>query len=90
MKIQSFIVPLFRAQMAKRAEVLVESAEAFLESRVAQSRDDARAAGVAGEVVVGSFAFNSVLAIRVPTPRWQRGLATRLKRPGAARPSAAK
>jgi hypothetical protein len=84
------IVPLFRAQMAKRAEVLVESAEAFLESRVAQPRDDGRAAGVAGEVVVGSFVFNSVLALQVPKPRWQRGLATRLKLPGAARASTAK
>jgi hypothetical protein len=84
------IVPLFRAQMAKRAEVLVESAEAFLESRVAPPRDDARAAGVAGEVVVGSFVFNSVLALQVPKPRWQRGLATRLKLPGAARASTAK
>jgi hypothetical protein len=84
------IVPLFRAQMAKRAEVLVESAEAFLESRVAQPRDDLRAVGVADEVVVGSFAFNSVLSLNEPKPRWQRGLATRLKLPGAARPSAAK
>jgi hypothetical protein len=84
------IVPLFRSQMAKRAEVLVESAEAFLESRVAQPRDDARAADVAGEVVVGSFVFNSVLALQVPKPRWQRGLATRLKQPGATRASTAK
>jgi hypothetical protein len=69
--------------MAKRAEVLVESAEAFLESRVAESRADARAAGLAGEVVVGSVVFNSVLPLREPKPRWQRGLATRLKQPPA-------
>jgi hypothetical protein len=81
------IVPLFRAQMAKRAEVLVESAEAFLENRVAQSRDDTRAAG---EVTVGSFVFNSVLPLDEPKPRWQRGLASRLKLSGAARSSVAK
>src|ERR1700722_4813441 len=84
------IVPFFRAQMAKRAEVLVESAEAFLESRVTQPRDDARATGVADEVVVGSFAFNSVVPLNEPKPRWQRGWATRLKLSGAPRPSAAK
>jgi hypothetical protein len=76
--------------MAKRAEVLVESAEAFLENRVAQSRDDTRAAGVTDEVVVGSFVFNSVLPVHEPKPRWQRGLAARLKLSGASRSSAAK
>src|ERR1700722_1007565 len=76
------IVPLFRTQMAKRAEVLVESAEAFLESRVAPSRNHARV-GEVGEVVVGSFVSNSVLPLHEPKPRWQRKLATRLKQPTA-------
>jgi Family of unknown function (DUF6502) len=84
------IVPLFRTQMAKRAEVLVESAEAFLESRAGHPQDDSRAAGAAEEVVVGSFVFNSVLPLREPEPRWQRSLASRLKSPGAAKSSAAK
>jgi hypothetical protein len=73
------IVPLFRTQMAKRAEVLIEGAEAFLESRVARHE------GTASEVVVGSFAFTSVQTTKEPEPRWQRGLAERLKRPAAAR-----
>jgi hypothetical protein len=78
------IVPLFRTQMAKRAEVLVEGAEAFLDSRVPKDEgqeDD----GAASKVVVGSFAFTSVQSTHEPEPRWQRGLAERLKRPGTAR-----
>ena len=77
------IVPLFRGQMAKRAEVLVEGAEAFLESRVPKHADPEEAAE--SDVLVGSFAFTSVQSIREPEPRWQRGLAARLKRPGTAR-----
>jgi len=76
------IVPLFRTQMAKRAEVLVEGAEAFLESRVAQHE------AASSAVLVGSFAFTSVQQTKEPVPRWQRGLAERLKRPGTARPAA--
>jgi len=76
------IVPLFRAQMAKRAEVLVEGAEAFLDSRMPKQEGDKE--GAETEVVVGSFAFTSVQSLHEPPPRWQRGLATRLKRPGAA------
>jgi hypothetical protein len=79
------IVPLFRGQMAKRAEVLVEGAEAFLESRV--PKQEGREEGARFDVVVGSFAFISVQSIKEPEPRWQRGLAERLKRPGTARPS---
>ncbi len=73
------IVPLFRAQMAKRADVLIESAEAFLEGRVAKQE------AASSEVLVGSFAFTSVQSTQHPEPRWQRGLAERLKRPGTAR-----
>ena len=73
------IVPLFRTQMAKRVEVLVEGAEAFLDSRLAKHEVPS------SEVVVGSFAFTSVQSIREPEPRWQRGLAERLKRPGSSR-----
>lgn len=77
------IVPLFRAQMAKRAEVLVEGAEAFLESRM--PKHEGQEAGAATDVIVGSFAFTSVEPAHEPEPRWQRGLAERLKRPGTAR-----
>jgi hypothetical protein len=77
------IVPLFRAQMAKRSEVLVEGAEAFLESRVPEH--EGREEGTESEVIVGSFAFTSVQSTHHPEPRWQRGLAERLKRPGTAR-----
>lgn len=77
------IVPLFRAQMAKRAEILVEGAEAFLESRV--PIHEGREEGAASDVEVGSFAFTSFQSINEPEPRWQRGLAERLKRPGIAR-----
>jgi hypothetical protein len=77
------IVPLFRSQMAKRADVLVEGAEAFLESRLAKHEDQGESA--ASDVVVGSFAFTSVQTVNEPEPRWQRGLAERLKRPGTAR-----
>jgi hypothetical protein len=77
------IVPLFRSQMAKRAEGLVEGAEAFLESRVPKEEDEA--GKTASAVVVGSFAFTSVQPVHEPQPRWQRGLAERLKRPGTAR-----
>jgi hypothetical protein len=78
------IVPLFRSQMAKRAEVLVEGAEAFLESRVPKHEGQE---GGASDVVIGSFAFTSVQSVNEPEPRWQRGLAERLKRPGPARPA---
>jgi hypothetical protein len=77
------IVPVFRAQMAKRAEVLVESSEAFLESRV-QKRDNGEE-GAHSDVVVGSFAFTSVQSLHEPEPRWQRGLAERLRRAGTGR-----
>ena len=77
------IVPLFRAQMAKRAEVLVEGAEAFLDSRVPKQDDPEE--GAESDVVLGSFAFTSVQSTHEPEPRWQRGLAERLKRPGTAR-----
>jgi hypothetical protein len=77
------IVPLFRTQMLKRAEVLVESTEAFLDSRVTQN--EATEEGAQSDVLVGSFAFTSVQAIKEPEPRWQRGLAQRLKRSGPAR-----
>jgi hypothetical protein len=77
------IVPLFRAQMAKRIEVLVEGAEAFLESRVPKHEGQEQVGEAA--VVVGSFAFTSIQSINEPAPRWQRGLAERLKRPGTAR-----
>jgi hypothetical protein len=73
------IVPLFRTQMAKRADVLIEGAEAFLESRVAEHD------GSSSAVVVGTFAFTSVHTINEPQPRWQRGLAERLKRPATLR-----
>jgi hypothetical protein len=76
------IIPLFRAQMAKRVEVLVEGAEAFLESRIPNHEAQARRGE--SDVVVGSFAFTSVQSINEPEPRWQRGLAQRLKRPGTA------
>ena len=69
------IVPLFRSQMARRAEALVEGAEAFLDSRLAKSD------GTSSDVVVGSFAFTSVQSMKQPQPRWQRGLGKRLKRP---------
>jgi hypothetical protein len=75
------IVPVFRSQMAKRAEVLVEGAEAFLESRMAKHE------ATASPVVVGSFAFISVQPTKEPQPRWQRGLAERLKRTGTVRPA---
>lgn len=75
-------MPLFRTQMARRAEALVEGAEAFLESRVAKHD------GASAPVVVGSFAFTSVQATTEPAPRWQRGLAERLKRPATGRPAA--
>jgi hypothetical protein len=77
------IVPLFRAQMARRAEVLVEGAEAFLENRV--PKNDGREEGAKSDVVVGSFAFTSVQSINQPEPRWQRGLALRRKRASPAR-----
>jgi hypothetical protein len=77
------IVPLFRGQMAKRADVLVEGAEAFLESRM--PKREGREEGAPSDVVVGSFAFISVQSVNEPEPRWQRGLAERLKRPGTAR-----
>jgi Family of unknown function (DUF6502) len=80
---EASIVPLFRSQMAKRADVLVEGAEAFLESRV--KTHEGQGEGAASDVVVGSFAFTSVQSVREPEPRWQRGLAERLKRPGTAR-----
>jgi hypothetical protein len=73
------IVPLFRTQMVKRADVLVESAEAFLESRL--PKHDGPQEAAESDVVVGSFAFTSVQSINEPEPRWQRGLAARLKRP---------
>ncbi len=79
----SSLVPLFRSQMGKRAEVLVESTEAFLDSRV--PKDAGSEEGAASDVVVGSFAFTSVQSIAEPEPRWQRGLAQRLKRSGTAR-----
>jgi uncharacterized protein DUF6502 len=82
------IVPLFRAQMAKRAEVLVESAETFLESRVPRD-DEVAAASAAEAVVLGSFAFTSVQPVNEPEPRWQRGLAERFKRPATERSSKA-
>ncbi len=72
------IVPLFRAQMARRAEVLVESVEAFLDSRVSKPREGAPE-DAQSSVVVGSFVFTSVLPLQEPVPRWQRGLAARLK-----------
>jgi hypothetical protein len=67
------LVPLFRAQMAKRAEVLIEGAEAFLESRGSAPAEPA------SPVLLGSFVFTSVQATQEPQPRWQRGLADRLK-----------
>jgi hypothetical protein len=84
------IVPVFRAQMAKRAEVLVESAEAFLESRVAPAREETEASQAASEVQLGSFVFSSVHPVKEPEPRWQRGLANRLKAPGASRSAMSK
>ncbi len=81
----SSIVPLFRSQMAKRADVLVESAETFLDSRAAH---EGKGDGAASDVMVGSFAFTSVQSVIEPVPRWQRGLAERLKRPGMARSEA--
>jgi hypothetical protein len=72
------IVPLFRTQMARRADALVEGAEAFLDSRLAEND------GMSSDVVVGSFAFTSVQSTKKPQPRWQRGLAQRLKRPRTA------
>jgi hypothetical protein len=69
--------------MAKRAEILVEGTEAFLESRVV--KHEGQEQGAASDVLVGSFAFTSVQSVEEPKPRWQRGLAERLKRPGATR-----
>jgi hypothetical protein len=75
---ESSIVPLFRAQMAKRAEALVEGAEAFLDSRASEATQD---------MLLGSFAFTSVDPVHQPQPRWQRGLATRLKKPAISKPA---
>jgi hypothetical protein len=78
------IVPLFRAQMAKRAEAVVESAEAFLENRAAP-QERAGAPPASSEVLLGSFAFSSVHPVHEPEPRWQRGLAARVKPPAGSR-----
>jgi hypothetical protein len=77
------IVPLFRTQMVKRAEVLIESTEAFLDSRV--TKDEGPEEATESDVIVGCFAFTSVQSLNEPRPRWQRGLAQRLKRTGAPR-----
>lgn len=75
---EASVVPLFRAQMARRAEVLVESMEAFLDGRgskaQAEGSDDVQSA-----VLLGSFVFTSVQPLQEPVPRWQRGLAARIK-----------
>jgi hypothetical protein len=81
------LIPLFRTQMAKRAEVLVESAEAFLEGRATET---VGRSGMSNEVVLGSFAFSFVQPVQVPAPRWQRGLAARVKQAGTPRASAGK
>jgi hypothetical protein len=81
------IVPLFRAQMAKRAEALVESAEAFLDSRVSRSREESAASTASSDVLLGSFVFTCVQPLSEPEPRWQRGLATRVKQAVASRSS---
>jgi Family of unknown function (DUF6502) len=78
------IVPLFRTQMAKRAEAVVESAEAFLENRAAPV-EKAEASPASSEVLLGSFAFSSVHPVHEPEPRWQRGLAARVKQPAGSR-----
>jgi hypothetical protein len=83
-------VPAFRAQTAKRAEVLVERTEAFLESRIAPTRQETESSQAANEVMLGSFVFSSVSPVQEPEPRWQRGLANRLKQPGAVRSATAK
>jgi hypothetical protein len=44
----------------------------------------------ASEVMLGSFVFSSVSPVQEPEPRWQRGLANRLKQTGAVRSATAK
>jgi len=72
------IVPVFRGQMARRGEVFVESVEAFLDSRVGKSREGG-AQEAPPAVLVGSYVFATVQPTQQPVPRWQRGLAARIK-----------
>jgi hypothetical protein len=70
------VAPVFRAQMARRAEVLIEGAEALLESRVIQAPEGA---DPSNEVLLGSYVFSTMVPVHQPEPRWQRGLAARVK-----------
>jgi hypothetical protein len=81
------LAPVFRAQMAKRAEALVESVEVFLDGRASPPRETAAQSGEAGEIQLGSFVFTSIHPLQEPEPRWQRGLATRVKQSATSRPS---
>jgi hypothetical protein len=81
------LVPVFRAQMAKRAEAMVESAEAFLDSRVTPQREGSTEPRAPDEMLLGSFVFTSIHPLQEPKPRWQRGLATRLKGSASSRTS---
>jgi hypothetical protein len=71
-------VPVFRTQMGKRVESFAEVSEAFFDGRVAERHT--RAAPDEGGVLLGSFVFTHVQPLHEPEPRWQKGLAARLKR----------
>jgi hypothetical protein len=79
------LVPVFRAQMAKRAEALVESTEAFLDGRRTEPVERSEPANPSSDVLLGSFVFTSVHPLQEPTPRWQRGLAMRMREPPTPR-----
>lgn len=70
-------VPIFRTQMGRRADAFAEVSEAFFDGRVAERA--AQPARDPDAVLLGSFVFTSFHPVREPVPRWQKGLAARLK-----------
>ena len=77
-------VPAFRTQAGTHASGFIERTEEAFDSKTRHQRDVSAPMNGAAEVLLGAFAFTLVQPMSTPEPRWQKGLAARLKEPAAA------
>jgi hypothetical protein len=73
-------VPTFRAQAGTNASGFIERTEAALEKGQRNAPPPEKSAA---DVLLGAFVFTLVQPMSSPAPRWQKGLAARLKEPAA-------
>jgi len=78
-------VPAFRTQAGKHASEFIASAEAAFDKRRKEQRNVPGPEQGTADMVLGAFVFSLVQPMNTPEPRWQKGLAARLKHRVASR-----